>query len=128
VIRFKSLGKQRLSACNKFYLPPLVCVNLRLLLFIIGDSDIDFLSSDLPTSPPIAPVLNVDLVPVDTETSFACEMPLNLFAIKLTLTFINSNLTVDQVEGPVQGPVDFLQHPSSILTGSCLLQISIFYL
>jgi len=57
----------------------------------------------------------------------ACEIPLNLFAIKLTLIFINSNLTVDQVEGPVKGVVDFLQHPSPILTGSCLLQISIFY-
>jgi hypothetical protein len=57
----------------------------------------------------------------------ACEIPLNLFAIKLILTFINSNLTADQVEGYVHGAVDFLQPSSSILTGSCLLQISIFY-
>ena len=64
---------------------------------------------------------------VGTEMTFACEIPLNLFAIKLILTFINPNLSVDQVEGPVEGAVDFLQHPSPILTGSCLLQISIFY-
>ena len=49
-----------------------------------------------------------------------------LFAIKLILTSIKSNLTVDQVEGPVEGAVNFLQQPS-ILTGSCLLQISVFY-
>ena len=57
----------------------------------------------------------------------ACEIHLNLFAIKLLLTFINSNLTGDQVAGPVQGAVDFLQHSSPILTGSSLLQISTFY-
>ena len=62
-----------------------------------------------------------------TEMTVACEIPLNLFAIKLILTFIDSNLSVDQVEGPVQGAVDFLQNPSPILTGSCLLQISILY-
>ena len=85
------------------------------------------MSSHLPTSPPIAPVLNVGLVSVGTEMTAACEIPLNLFAIKLILTFINSNLTVDQVEGPVEGAVDILQHPSPILAGSCLCKISIFY-
>ena len=57
----------------------------------------------------------------------ACEIPLNLFAIKLILTFINSDLSVDQVEGSVQEAVDFLQHAYPILIGSCLLQISILY-
>ena len=123
MIRLKSLRKEWLSNCNKLYPHPLVCIILRLLSFIIGDSDVDFLSSHLPTSPPIAPVLNVGLVSVGTEMTVACEIPFNLFAIKLTLTFINSNLTVDQVEGPVES----LQQPSSILTGLCLLQISIFY-
>jgi len=56
----------------------------------------------------------------------ACEIPLDLFAVNLILTFINSNPTADQVEDTVQGAVD-LQHPSPILTGSSLLQISIFY-
>ena len=64
---------------------------------------------------------------VDTEMTDACKMSLNLFAIKLILTFINCCNSVDEVEGPVQGAVDILQHPSSILTGSCLLQISVFY-
>ena len=125
MIRIKSPGKVRLSTSNKFHLPPLVCTNLRLLSFIIGDFDIDFLSSN--TSPPNAPVLNIGLVSVDTKMTVACEIPLNLFAIMLPFTFINSNLTVDQVEGPVQGAVDFLQHSFAILTGSYLLQISMFY-
>ncbi|KIJ94775.1 hypothetical protein K443DRAFT_640771, partial [Laccaria amethystina LaAM-08-1] len=51
----------------------------------------DFLSSHLPTSPPIAPVLNEGL------------------ATEMTVAF-------NQVEGPAQGAVDFLQHPSPILT------------
>ena len=105
----------------------MVRINLRLLSFIISDSDIDFLRSHLPTSTPTLPVPNVGLVSVDTELTCACEIPVSLFAIKLTLTFINSNITVDQVEGTVQGAVDFLEQPSPILTGSCLLQISIFY-
>ncbi|KIJ98823.1 hypothetical protein K443DRAFT_680410 [Laccaria amethystina LaAM-08-1] len=54
----------------------------------------DFLSSHLPTSPPIAPILNVGLVSVGTE---------------MTVAF-------DHVEGSMQGAVDFLQHPSPILT------------
>jgi len=86
--------------------------------------NIDFLSSHLPTSQPIAPVLNVGL---STEMTVACEIPLNVFAVTLILTFVNSNLTVDQVEGPVEGAVNFLQHPPPILTGSYLLQICIFY-
>ena len=106
-----------MTAPNKFYLHPLVCFNLKALSFIFGNADIDFLSSHLPTSPPIAPVLNVGLMVVGTEMTFACEIPLNPFAIKLILTFINSNLSVDQVEGPVDGAVDFLQQPSPILTG-----------
>ena len=87
-------------------------------------TDIDILSPKLSTSPPIAPVPNV----VDTEMTDACEISLDLFAIKLILTFINCNILVDEVEGPVQGAVDILQHPSSIMTGSCLLQISVFYI
>jgi hypothetical protein len=120
VIRLKSLGKECLSACNKFYPSRLVCINLKPLSFIIVNSDIDFLSSP---STPITPVLSVGL---GTEMTLACEIPLDLFAIKLILTFINSNLTADQVEGSVQGVVDLLQHSSSILTGSSFLQISIF--
>ena len=116
-----------MSACNKCYLSPLVCINLKLLSFIIGNNDIDVLSSHLPTSSPIAPVLNVGQVLVGTEMTITCEISLNLFAIQLTSTFINSNLTADQVEGSVRGAVDLLQHSSSILTGPCLLQISILY-
>ena len=76
------------------------------------------MSPNLPTSPSIAPVMNV----VDAEMTDACEMFLNLFAIKLILSFINCYISVDEVEGPVQGAVDILQHPSSIVTGSCLLK------
>ena len=83
--------------------------------------------SHLPTSPPIAPVLNVGLVSGGTEMTVACEIPLSLHAIELMLTFINYIIKVDRVELPVEGAVNFLQHPSCILTGSCLLQISIFY-
>ena len=97
------------------------------LSFIIGNTDIDILSSHLPTSPPIAPVLNLGLASVGTEMTVACEIPWNFFAIKLILIFINSCLTVDQIEGPVQGAVDVWQHPSPILTGSCLPQTSIVY-
>ena len=82
----KFLEKERLSAQSRFYLSLLVCVNLRPLSFIIGNTDIDFLSSHLPTSPPIAPVPG--LVSVGTEMTVACEIPLNLFAISLILTFI----------------------------------------
>ena len=85
------------------------------------------MSSHLSTSPPITPVLNVGLVSDGTEMAVASEIPLNLFPINLILTFINSNLTADPVEGPVQGAVHFLQHSSPILNGSCLPQISIVY-
>ena len=54
----------------------------------------------------------------------ARELPLNLFSIMLMLTFIDSNLTVGQVEGAVQGIVDI---SSDIFTGSSLLQIAILY-
>ena len=121
MIRLKSQGKEWLSACNKSYLPPLVCINPKPLLLIIGNTDIDAWSSDLPTSPTIAPVLNVGLVSADTEMTVACEIPFNLFAIKLILTYINSNLTVNQVEGLVEGAIDILQQPSHSLTGSWLL-------
>ena len=57
-----------------------------------------------------------------TEMAVACEIP--LFPIMSMLTFINSNITVGQVEGPVQGAVDISSH---IITGSSLLQVSIFY-
>ena len=122
MIRLKSLGKEWLSAHNKLYPSPLVCINSKPLSFITGNTDI---GSHLPTSPSIAPVLNVSLV--GTEMTVACEIPLNLFAIKLILTFINPNFTAGQVEGPAGGAVNFLQHPSRILTGLCMLQISIFY-
>ena len=115
-----SLGMVCLTTYNKFYLSPVVCDYPKPLSFI--NTDIDILSSYLATSPPIAPVLNVGLVSADTEMTVACGMSLNLFAINLILTFINSYLTVDQIESPVQGAVDSLQHPSLILTGLCLLQ------
>ena len=124
MIRLKFLGKERLSAQSRFYLSPLVCVNLRILSFIIGNTDIEFPSSHLPTSAPITSVLNAGLDLVGAGMNVACEKPLNLFPTMLMLTFVDSNLTVSQVEGPVQGAVDI---SSCILTGSCLLQISIFY-
>ena len=113
----KSLGKEWLSTYDKFYLSPLVCFNPKPPLFIISNTDLDFLSSNLPTSPPIAPVLNVGLVSVGTEMTVACKIPLNLFPIKLLLTFIHSNISIDQIKGSGQGAVDFLQHTSPILTG-----------
>ena len=64
------------------------------------------------------------MVPVGTEMTAACGIPLSLFAIKLILTFINFNLSVDPVE---EGPDDFLQHTSPILIGLYLLQISILF-
>ena len=120
MIRFESTGKERLSACSKFYLSPLVCINPKPQSFIIANTDLDFLGSHWHTPPPVAPVLSVGLVSASTEMTVACEIPLNLFASKLILTFINFNLSADQVEGPVERAVDFLQHPC-ILTGSCLL-------
>ena len=123
VARLKSPRKEWLSICNKFYLSPLVCINPKPLSSIIGNTDIDFLNPHCPTSPPNAPVLNVCW---GTEVTVACEIPLNLLAIKLIWIFIICNPTADQGEGPVQGAVDSLQHPSPILTGSCLLQIFIF--
>ena len=119
-----SQGMERSTACHKFYLSPLVCINLRSLSFIIDNTDIDFPSSHLPTSAPITSVLSVGLDSVGVGINVACEIPLNLFSIMLMLTFINSPLTVGQVEGAVQGAVDMSPH---IFTGSSLLQISIFY-
>ena len=52
-----------------------------------------------------------------TEMTVACKIPLNLFPIKLLLTFIHSNISIDQIKGSGQGAVDFLQHTSPILTG-----------
>ena len=124
VICLKFLGKEKLSAQSRFYLSLLVCVNLRGLSFIISNTDIDYPSSHLPTSAPIASVLNVCLDSVGVGMNVACEIPLNLFAIMLMLTLIHLNFTVGQVEGTVQGAVDI---SSYILAGSCLLQISIFY-
>ena len=120
-----SLGMEWLTARNKFYLSPLVCIHPIPLSFIVSDTDIDILSTYLPTSPPIAPVLNV--VSAGTGMTAACEISLNLIAINVILSFINSYLTGDQIEGPVQGAANFLQHPSPILTGSSLLQIPIFH-
>ena len=128
VIRLKSLGKEWLNARNKFYISPLVCINPKPPSFIIGNIDIDFSSSHQPTSPPISPVLNVGLVSVGTKMTVASEILLNLYAIKLIFTFINSDLTADQVEASVQGAVDFLPYSSSILSGSCFLHISRLFL
>jgi hypothetical protein len=111
-----------LSARNKFYLSPLVCINLKHPSFIIGNADVDFRSAHLPTSPPITPVWNVGPASGGTEMTVPCEIPLHLFVRKLILTFINSNLTADQVQGSVQDVVDFLQQSSSILAGSSLLK------
>ena len=61
------------------------------------------------------------MVPVGTEMTAASEISLNLFAIKLILTFIIFNLSVDQVDGLVQGADNLLQHISPILTGLYLL-------
>ena len=120
------MGVGMLRPCVEFYLLPLVCINPKPLSFIIGNTDIDAPSSHLPTSPLIAPVLNVGPVSADTEMT-ACEIPLWQFALKLILIFINLNSTVNQVEGCVEGAIDSLQYSSSILTGSTLLQIFIFY-
>ena len=111
LIRLMSLWVEHLTTHNKFYLSPLVCIHPKPISFIIGNTDIDILSTYLPTSPPIAPVLNVGLVSADTDMTVACEISPNLFAINLILNFINSYHTTDQI----------------ILTGSCLLQISISY-
>ena len=126
VIRLISQGMECLTACHNFYLSPVVCMHPNPLSFIISNTDIDILSSYLPASPPIAPVLNEGLVSAGTEMTVTCEISFNLFAINLILMFINSYLTVDQMEVPMQGVVDFWQHPS-FWTDSCLLQISTFY-
>ena len=120
------MGVEWLSPCIECYLLPLVCINPKPLSFIIGNTDIDALNSYLPTSPPIAPVLNVDLMSATTEMTAACEILLNLFAIKLILIFIHPNLAVSLVEGPVEGAVDMLQPSSPILTGSCLFHTFLF--
>ena len=115
---------ERLSAQSRFYPSPLVCFNFKPLSFIIGNTAIDFLSSHLPTSASIASALSVGLDPVGAGMNVASEIPLNLFSMVLMLTFIDSNLTVGQVEGSVQGAVDLSSH---IFAGSSLLQIPIFY-
>ena len=115
-----------LSARNKLYLSSPVWIHPKPPSFIIDNTDIDFPNPHLPTSLPIAPVLNIGMS-AGTEMTVACEIPLKLFAIKLTFTFINSNLTGNQVEGPEEGAINILQHPFTILTGSCFLQICIFY-
>ena len=118
MIWLKFLWKGRLSAQSRFYLSPLVCVDFRPLSFIIGNTNIDFPNSHLPTSAPIASVLNVGLDSVGAGMSVACKIPLNLFSVMLMLTLIDSYLTVGQVEGPLQGAVDI---SSDIFTGSSLL-------
>ena len=120
------MGVEWLSPCTEFYLLPLVCINPKLLSFIIDNTNIDAPSSHLPTPPPIAPVLNVGLMSAGMEMTAASEIPLNLFAIKLILTFIHSKLIDNLVEGPVEGAVDILQCSSPIVTGSCLLQTFLF--
>ena len=84
-----SMGVGPLRPCVEFYLLPLVCINPKPLSFSISNTDIDAPSSHLPASPPIAPDLNVGLVSAGPEMTVACEIPLNLFAIKLILIFIN---------------------------------------
>ena len=86
MIRLMSLGVECLTTRNKFHLSPVVCMHPNPLSFIIGNTDIDILSSYLPASPPIAPVLNVGLVSAGTEMTVSCEISLNLFAINLILT------------------------------------------
>ena len=93
IIRLMSQGMERLTACHKFYLSPVVCMHLNPLSFVIGNADIDLLSSYLPASSPIPPVLNAGLVSAGTEMTVACEISFNLFAINLILMFINSCLT-----------------------------------
>ena len=67
-------------------------------------------------------------VPVTSRILF------NLTAATRTSIAHRSNFAGDQVQVPgevaersQQGAVDFLQRPSPILTGSCLLYMSIFY-
>ena len=76
-----------MTARNKFNLSPVVCIHPKPLSFIFGNTDIGILSSYLPTSPPIAPVLDVGLVSAGSEMTVVCEMSLNLFVISLILTF-----------------------------------------
>ena len=66
--------REKLGARNKLLLSPLVCIDPNPLSFIISNTDLDFLSSHLPLSPPIAPVLNVDKLSGDTEVTVACEI------------------------------------------------------
>ena len=55
---------------------------------------------------------------VDTELTVACEI--QPICIKLTLSPINSDLAVNQAEGPLQEAVDYLQQPAP---GSSSLKI-----
>jgi hypothetical protein len=74
------LGSPRrewLSARNMLLLSPLVCIHPKLLLFITDDSDIG-LSSYSPTSAMFASVMDLGLMPVDTEMTVACQLPFNL--------------------------------------------------
>ncbi|KIK06278.1 hypothetical protein K443DRAFT_35320, partial [Laccaria amethystina LaAM-08-1] len=71
----------------------------------------------IPTSPLIASVMDAGLMSVDTEMTVACKI--QPVCIKLTLSLINSDLAVDQAEGPLQETVNCLQHSAPILTGSC---------
>jgi hypothetical protein len=108
------------------FLFPLVCIHPKPLLFITNDSDIGLLNSHPPTpiSPLFASVMDAGLMSVDTEMTVACKI--QPVCIKLTLSLINSDLAVDQAEGPLQEAVDCLQHSAPILTGSCSLQIYMF--
>ena len=117
-----SLGVEWLSPCIEFHLLPLVCINPKPLSLIIGNTDVDALSSHLPTSATIAPVLNEGLMSAGFELTATCEILLNIFDIKFILIFTHSNLTVNLNEGPVEGAVDILQQSSPTLTGSCLLR------
>ena len=74
-----SMGVEWLSAWNKFYLLLLVCINPKHVSFIIDNINVDAMTSHLPASPQLAPVLNVGLVSAGPEMSVACEIPLNRF-------------------------------------------------
>ena len=109
-----------MSAHSKLLLSPLVCIHPKPLLFIINDPDIGLPSSYPSTSPLIASVTDAELMSVDTEMTVACEI--QPACIKLTLSLINSDLAVDQAEGPLQ-PVNYLQQSAP---GSSSLQVYLF--
>ena len=110
-----------MSAHSKLFLSPVVCIHPEPLLFIINNPDIGLPSSYPSTSPLIASVMEAGLMSVDAEMTVACEI--QPACITLTSSLINSDLAVDQAEGPLQEAVDYLQQSSP---GSSSLQIYLF--